>query len=142
MDNSIVLHKTFQFNAPVAKVWDALTNPEKIKQYLFGTQTITDWKEGSPIIWTGTWEGKEYKDKGTVLKCEKEKVLKYSYWSGFSGTPDVPENYTFLTFELSPKDGGTNLSFMQEGFHSQEGYDHSDANWTMVMDAMKKLVEG
>ena len=71
MLNDLTLKKQFTFNAPVEAVWDALTNPEKIKRYLFGTQTITDWKEGSPIIFTGTWEGTQYKDKGTILKFVK-----------------------------------------------------------------------
>ncbi|MBC7885478.1 MAG: SRPBCC domain-containing protein [Saprospiraceae bacterium] len=39
--------------ASVAKVWDALTNPEVVKQYFFGTDLVTDWKVGSPIIFQG-----------------------------------------------------------------------------------------
>jgi hypothetical protein len=30
-----------------------MTNPEIIKQYMFGTNVISDWKEGSPIVWKG-----------------------------------------------------------------------------------------
>ena len=31
----------------LSKVWDALTKPEIIKQYFFGTDTITTWEKGS-----------------------------------------------------------------------------------------------
>jgi len=39
--------KSITINAPAAKVWDALINPELIKQYLFGTEAISDWEVGS-----------------------------------------------------------------------------------------------
>jgi uncharacterized protein YndB with AHSA1/START domain len=37
-----------QINAP-ASVWEALVNPELIKQYLFDTEVTTDWNVGGPI---------------------------------------------------------------------------------------------
>ena len=48
--------------ATAERVWDALTNPSLIKQYLFGTDAISDWKPGSPITYRGVWEGKPYED--------------------------------------------------------------------------------
>jgi uncharacterized protein YndB with AHSA1/START domain len=36
------LNKEISIHADSAKVWEALTNPEIIKKYLFGTQTISD----------------------------------------------------------------------------------------------------
>ena len=42
-------------NAPASKVWDALTKPELIKQYLFGTEVKTDWQVGGPITYKGEW---------------------------------------------------------------------------------------
>ena len=79
--------------APIEKVWDALTRPELIKKWLYGTDTVTDWKPGGPILWRGTWEGKTYEDKGKILAVEKPTKLSYTYWSNFSGKPDIPENY-------------------------------------------------
>ena len=61
-------------------VWNALTNPEKVKQYMHGTEMSTDWKEGSPIFWRGEWKGRPYEDKGTVLAVEPQKLLKYTHW--------------------------------------------------------------
>ena len=56
------LTKSISINAPIAKVWDALTNPMIIKLYLFGTDVATDWKEGSPIFFRGNWHGKPYEE--------------------------------------------------------------------------------
>jgi uncharacterized protein YndB with AHSA1/START domain len=70
---------SLKINSSLADVWDALINPEKIKLYLFGTNTQCDWKVGSTLRFTGEWEGKAYEDKGTILSIEKEKLLKYTY---------------------------------------------------------------
>lgn len=53
------LKKTIAIQASKAEVWDALINPEKIKKYLFGTETKTDWKVGSSIVFSGVWEDRK-----------------------------------------------------------------------------------
>ena len=139
--NQLILRKTISIKAPASKVWEALTTPEWIKKYLFGTETISDWKVGSPIIFTGTWEGKEYKDKGTILKFEKEKLFQYNYWSSFSSLPDLPENYAVLTFELSPRGSNTELSLTQDYIADETALEHSSKNWDGVLGGMKELLE-
>ncbi len=139
--NQLILRKTISIKAPASKVWEALTTPEWIKKYLFGTQTISDWKVGSPIIFTGTWEGKEYQDKGTILKFEKEKVFQYNYWSSFSSLPDLPENYAVLTFELSPHGNTTELLLTQDNIANETALEHSSKNWDGVLGGMKELLE-
>jgi uncharacterized protein YndB with AHSA1/START domain len=81
MNKGLIAIASISINAPAGKVWDALTNPEVIKQYMFGTDVISDWKEGSPIAWKGEWQEKKYEDKGTILKIERERVLQYSHFS-------------------------------------------------------------
>ena len=127
--------------AGAAKVWDALTNPKLIKQYLFGTDCRSDWKVGSSITYTGTWEGKSYTDKGTILELVPNKVLKATYWSSFSGKPDAPENYNTVTYELSKKGGETMLTITQDNNPSRESADHSTENWKKVLATMKDLLE-
>lgn len=75
MSQNLILKKNIPIQAPVAKVWNALIDPEVIKIYLYGTQTISDWKEGSSILFTGVWEGKAYEDRGTILKLERKKYF-------------------------------------------------------------------
>jgi len=55
MKNNLIAKTSATIDASVAKVWDALVNPEAIKQYMFGTNVATDWQEGSSITWKGEW---------------------------------------------------------------------------------------
>ena len=61
--------------APRTRVWEALTKPELVKQYFFGTNVVTAWKIGEPILFRGEWEGKPYEDRGTVLSFEPDRSL-------------------------------------------------------------------
>jgi uncharacterized protein YndB with AHSA1/START domain len=127
--------------APAAKVWDALTNPVLIEQYLFGTHVETDWQVGSPIIYRGIWEGKPYQDKGEILEVVPEKVLASTFWSALSGVPDDPAYYKTVRYELSSEDSATRLTVTQDNNDSEEEVEHSRANWEMVLNGIKKLVE-
>ena len=138
---NIELKLSQEINASVAEVWDALINPTKIKQYLFGTDTHCDWKVGSSIRFTGEWEGKSYEDKGTILAIEKEKLLSYDYWSSFSGVADMPENYQIVTFKLQSAGNKTVLNLAQQNIRSEETKAHSTENWKMVLGSLKDLVE-
>src|SRR6476661_3907644 len=114
MSNTAITKVTTTINAPASKVWDALTKPDQIKQYMFGTQVTTDWKVGSPITYKGEWKGKPYEDKGKVLEIEPRKRLVSTFWSALAGLPDKPENYKTVHYELSPEDGGTRLTITQD----------------------------
>ena len=142
MNNKYTAKATTTINAPVSKVWQALVNPETIKQYLFNTEVISDWKEGSPIIYRGEWEGKPFEDKGKILKIEPEKQLMSTHWSPLSGVPDTPENYHTVTYTLSGKGDSTDVTITQDNNASEQEKEHSEQNWRTVLDGMKKLLEG
>lgn len=132
---------SIEINAPASKVWEALTNPELIKQYLFGTEAKSDWKVGSPITYSGVWEGKQYQDKGTILEIVPNKLLVSTYWSGMSGLADVPENYQKVSYKLDEVDGKTTLTIVQENAKDQNSADHSGENWKMVLGKLKEVAE-
>ena len=142
MNETFVARATITINTPTSKVWDALTKPDLIKQYLFGTTVTTDWRVGSPITYEGVWEGKAYKDKGTILQVEPGKLLVSTFWSALSGLPDVPESYQTVRYELSTEGSGTRLSITQDNNATQKDADHSAQNWKTVLDGLKKLLEG
>ena len=142
MNKTFISQSTIAINAPPSKIWDALIKPELIKQYLFGTEVTTDWQVGSPITYKGEWEGKTYEDKGKVLQVEKEKLLVSTFWSSLSALADIPENYKTVRYELSADNKGTRLTITQDNNNSQEEADHSGQNWKMVLEGIKKLVEG
>ena len=99
MDKNLIASSNINIQSTPSKVWDVLTNPEKIKEYLFGTEVLTDWNIGSPIVFQGEYNGQQYKDKGNVIENKKNELLKYDYWSGFSGLEDKPENYSLVTYK-------------------------------------------
>jgi uncharacterized protein YndB with AHSA1/START domain len=136
-----VAKASINIQAPASKVWEALTRPDLIKQYLFGTQVVTDWQVGSPITYQGVWQGKPYEDKGKVLQVEPGKRLVSTFWSSLSGEPDLPENYKTVRYELSPAGDGTKLTIIQDNNDSQEEAEHSEQNWKMVLEGIKKLLE-
>lgn len=142
IDNSLHIEYSIEINANTTKVWDALTNPDKIKEYLYGTETVTTWKVGAPIVFQGEYEGTTYKDKGVVLENNENKVLKYSYWSSFSGMPDTPDNYHTVAYELEPiSDQCTKFTWKQAGFSSEEKKQHTNDNMPDFMKHIKQVAE-
>src|SRR4051812_14964297 len=104
MANKLAFKKSIPIHAPVSRVWDALTDPAKIKQYLFGTEAKTDWKKGSNIIYSGVWDGKPYEDKGKIIDIVPERKLHTTYFSANSGKDDKPENYNNVIYEVTNED--------------------------------------
>lgn len=141
MQADFIAKASIEVQAPASKVWEALTKPELIQQYLFGTQVVTDWQVGSPITYQGVWQGKPYEDKGKVLQVEPGKLLVSTFWSSLSGDADIPENYKTVRYELSPTGGGTTLTIIQDNNASQEEAEHSQQNWHMVLEGIKRLLE-
>jgi uncharacterized protein YndB with AHSA1/START domain len=141
MKSNIKGKVSININAPIANVWRAVTDPEIIKKYFFGTNTITDWKVGSPIKFKGEWEGKSYEDKGTILEFQKNKLIKYDYWSSMSGIEDKPENYVIVTYQLSGEDENVDVSVLQENIPDEKMKSHSEENWNRVLKGLKKVVE-
>jgi uncharacterized protein YndB with AHSA1/START domain len=134
--------KTVTIDAPKDRVWNALTDPKLVKEYMHGTNMSTDWKEGSPISWKGEWKGKPYEDKGTVLAFEPKKLLRYTHWSPMGGSEDKPENYHTVTYELSSEDGKTTLTLTQDNNATQEeAHKMAQDNWGPVLNGLKETAE-
>ena len=142
MNKNLSVEKHIEIDGTAANLWDALTNPEKIKVYLFGTETTTDWKEGSSIIFQGEYDGHQYKDKGNVLENIPNQCLKYSYWSGFSGLEDTPENYATVTYQIEElAHNRVKFTWTQVGFATEEGQQHSENGLYGMLEQIKALVE-
>lgn len=141
MNGDLIAKVSITVNVSVTTVWDALTNPETIKQYMFGTEVVSDWREGGTIVWKGVWQGKAYEDRGKILNIVKGRMLRYSHFSPLSGQPDLPENYHIVTIELSGDGPKTTVSLSQGNNETEDVRDHSEKNWRMMLDGLKKLLE-
>jgi uncharacterized protein YndB with AHSA1/START domain len=116
------IDKTITIKAPSPDVWDALINPDRIKQWMeepgMGIEIITEWKVGSPIVIRGFHHIK-FENKGTVLRFEPEKALQYNYLSSLSRLSDKPENYTTIEFKLTPSKYETTVTLNISNFPTE-----------------------
>jgi len=140
-NNTLIAETSISIDAPAADVWKALTTPELVSQYLMGTTVTTDWKEGSPITYEGTYNGKSYHDKGVIKKAEPGKLLQSTYWSSAGGKEDKPENYNLVTYRLSENDGQTVVTLTQDNVQSEKEKEHVTGNWNAVLQKLKEVVE-
>ena len=120
----LVAEAEIEIAAPASAVWEALTDPESIKEYFLGATVETDWKPGSPITWSGEYNGKPFQDKGTIIDAQPERLLVLTHFSPMTGQPDLPENYHTITYQLTERDGTTNLSLRQDNNGSDEEVEH------------------
>jgi uncharacterized protein YndB with AHSA1/START domain len=130
-----------EISASPKQVWEVLTDPEQIKKFMFGAEVKTDWQPGSPIVWQGVYEGKEYEDKGEILEVDPGRLLKVTHYSPLTGQPDVPENYHTLTYELAERGTSTHLSLSQDNNASEEEAEHSRGMWEMLVKGVKEAAE-
>lgn len=128
-------------NAPASKIWQAFTDPAMIKEYLFGTEAVSDWKVGSSITYRGEWKGKAYEDKGQIIEIIPEKKLHTTYLSGMSDKEDIPENYNNVIYEIKPEGDQNVVSVTQDNIEDEEGIKHMKENWDMMLAGMKRLLE-
>jgi uncharacterized protein YndB with AHSA1/START domain len=149
MPQPLVVTNTISIHAPAAKVWDALTNPEQTKKYMFGCEAISDWKPGSALIWKGAFNGVEMiAVKGEVVSIDPGKSLVYTVIDPNNpAIPDLPENYLTVTCRLTEQGGQTLLEASQGDYSTvAEGaarYKHTvdGGGWDPILTQIKALCE-
>jgi len=149
MNQPLLITNTIAINAPIEKVWDVLVNPEQTKKYMFGCETVSDWKPGSDLLWQGEYEGKEMVFvKGKIVKIEPGRYLAYTTIDPNSTIDDAAENYLTVTYELKQDHGQTHLLVTQGDYATvaegerryAEAYNNGEG-WQPILEAIKKIVE-
>ena len=149
MSKHLFVKNSILINASMAKVWDALVNPEQTKKYMFGCETVSDWKVGSPLLWRGEYEGKEMVFvKGTIVDIKPGKFLVYTTIDPNSTIDDLSENYLTVTYDLSVENGQTLFTVTQGDYATvaegerryNEAYNNGEG-WNPTLVQIKKLVE-
>jgi len=141
MNPDFTIFKSIDIKSSPAKVWEVLTNPDLIKEYFTGAETITDWQIGSEIIFIHTYEDQEFRNKGIIIDFSPNHILRYSYWTAFSKTDDKPENYTTITYALTKINDKTNLTLRQTNLKDLEWYKGLEIGWNTVLDKIKEIAE-
>ncbi|MEP7145795.1 MAG: SRPBCC domain-containing protein [bacterium] len=105
-----VIERTY--NAPISKVWKALTNKEDMKQWYFNLAEFKP-EVGFEFQFPGTGKaGKKYTHLCKIMEAVKEKKLSYSWrYEGYEGN-------SLVTVELFDEDKQTRLKLTHEGLET------------------------
>jgi uncharacterized protein YndB with AHSA1/START domain len=144
MAETFVARVSLTINAPRAKVWDALIDPEKIKQYILVSDVVSEWRVGSSIVWKSEFQGKPFEIKGTILRLEPQRLLEFDQSRPiFHASRNVrPARYHRVTIELSGAETQTHLSLTEQGSTTERELAHSEGGWRLALGNMKALLEG
>ncbi len=141
MDQTLTAIAFVNIDASRAKVWKALTDPDAIREYMFGAAVATDWKEGRPILWKGEWEGRPYADHGMITAFQPERRLGFTHFSPRSGAEDKPENYHNITIELKSENSSTHVTLSQGNNATREDQARYEKNWKTILESLKAYIE-
>ena len=145
MPGTFVARVAVTIGASGAKVWDALVNPETIKQYMPVTDVVSEWREGSALLWKSEFQGKPFEVTGTVLRVESERLLEYDHSRPIfrsARASRAPVTYQRVTIELSDEGTQTHISVTQRDNTTERELAHSEGGWRLALGNLKALLEG
>lgn len=119
------------------QVWHALTEPDAISRYFFGTTVETTWTPGAPITWRGEFDGKGYEDTGEVLTVVAPERLEVTHRSGTASDADEHR----ICWDLEDCGDHTHVHLEQDNNADQAATDASQQQWEAVLAGLKEFVE-
>jgi uncharacterized protein YndB with AHSA1/START domain len=135
---AIVMERTL--NAPVARVWKALTDVDQMRQWYFDLKEFRP-QVGFEFEFVVEHEGNRYHHLCRVTDVVPEKKIAYSW--RYKGEPGD----SLVTFELAPEDDKTRLKLTHTGietFPKTPAYARKnfEAGWTAIIGSeLKEFVE-
>lgn len=121
------------------KLWDALTNPEFIKQYWLGSHCESSWKAGS--AWKLSFPDGQIADAGEIVESVPSKCLVIKWRNEWN--PDFKaEGYSRCTFNIESVDGATRLT-VTHGLDKESSklIEAVSSGWPTVLSNLKSLLE-
>jgi uncharacterized protein YndB with AHSA1/START domain len=140
ISKSSVIIKTIK-----SKVWKAITDPDFVKQWQYGSQLFTDWKVGSSIVFRTEWEGQIFEQHGKILEIQENEYVIYDLFAPRPGLEDKPENYFIMKYILKEHGNETELEIVQEDNRNVEGQDDSTQETeeaeNSILNELRKVAE-
>lgn len=128
-------------SASPEKVWDAITNPEIVKKWQYGSDLITDWKVGGKISFKSEWEGQIFEQWGIVLEFKPNQKLRYSLFAPRPDLEDRPENYFEMEYKLTEKENATELKIIQKDNRKGAKQEKEQGEENPVLKNLKSIIE-
>ncbi len=128
-------------NAPAAQVWKALTAPELVKLWQYGSVLQTDWRPGSSIRFRTEWQDKVFEQWGTVLDFKPNERIRYSLFAPRPDLEDKPENYFVMNYLLTESEGQTKLQIIQEDGRPGAMQEAPQGDENPVLQLLKEVAE-
>ena len=138
LSDAVVIERTF--NAPVAKVWNALTDVDQMRQWYFDLKEFKA-EVGFEFEFVVEHEGSRYHHLCKVTEVIPQKKIAYAW--RYKGEP----GNSLVTFELSAEGDKTRLKLTHSGietFPKTPAYARKnfEAGWTAIIGTeLKKFVE-
>ncbi|MEO6231804.1 MAG: SRPBCC domain-containing protein [Ferruginibacter sp.] len=128
------------FDASKEKVWAALTKPEFVKLWQYGSQLITTWEVGSDIKFRAEWEGKVFEQWGKVLVFNPTDILTYNLFAPRPDLEDKSENYFTMSYILTEENDQTKLEIIQLDDRAGAKQEPPQGEENPVLQTLKKVV--
>jgi uncharacterized protein YndB with AHSA1/START domain len=143
------IHKQIQLNAPVDRVWRALTDHREFGQW-FRVILESPFIVGKVTRGRITYPGYEHLVMEVVVKTiEPQRIFSFT-WHPYAVDPAVDyskEKPTLVEFRLEPRSGGTLLTVTESGFDAipavrrDEAFRMNSGGWEQQVENIKAHVE-
>jgi uncharacterized protein YndB with AHSA1/START domain len=122
-----------------AKLWEALTKPEFIRQYWFGSHADCAWTKGAS--WTLISADGKTTDSGEILEVDPPKKLVIKWQNQWR--PELhDEGFSRATFELHAQGDTVKLTVTHEIDKTPSKFiDAVSGGWPAVLSSLKSLLE-
>jgi uncharacterized protein YndB with AHSA1/START domain len=123
--------------ATPAAAWAALTDPDTVRRYYYGTAPRTTWEVGSPIEFVD--DDGDAQIVGEVLEFEPPRRLAHTFIATWYGERDDQGS---LHWEVAPSGTGCRITLIHRGARAQtrEGSETADGS-RHIIDSLKELLE-
>src|SRR5205807_6125946 len=132
--DAVVVERTL--NAPVAKVWKALTDVDQMRQWYFDLKEFRS-EVGFQFEFVVEHEGARYHHLCKITEIVPQKKIAYTW--RYKGKPGD----SLVTFELFPEGGKTRLKVTHTGIETfpktpAYAWTKFEAGWTAIIGAKLK----